>query len=1062
MQINLPSTIFSHIEINKDNFIVKLEVSDTLDSQGVGTWFNNDNIGDMLELVVIRAETEEMRRVLSCASTSPTLADPNLPSNRADVILWYHLLTSGQGASPSKRMELLDRVRKNTYVRKTSLNHDFVGSREQIIDSELEDGKTKVYYDFNFPLSRLDNDILDGTKPGDLDVSVFAFIKVNTDRIQEEMNFSFREGEYYHGNAVSEKIISNNEFQNTSFIYRTADNNIFHGTVEDDGSGEYRGLLDGQRVVLTKETIKNYKIMNNRDKTSLKSFKMGFNHTPYKIVKSSRVTNDSMFNGQNPAYFSDLHHTKNRFDNVLAMFSINKSELLERNTLFGPLLSSMSNLKKQEMVEKCRIKNLTIKRVRVTDQSERVTGINTTKNQYVKLDKNEPDTLLLSIGETEQGVFPEVNNDKVFFTEENMFVSNPSYGIKSYSFEDKEFKDITDGMYQYEIEVEITDPLINFLSEKLDSYNLEVSKLSQYYHFASSDKTYYNPNKKRFASKFGTIVRDEFNNDPEQFPWITAPAKYIDTLTEFAPRVSSTLKNKFLQGVSNIISPDTGNPDEINILLKLMEAAAGRLKEMSGLSKKPSISHTGGSQTQSSNQSSKKSGVKTHKESYRFSTIVNSESKKQFGYEYIAFGGTQTGIKRLNDEEYTARVEDETLKFFQTAEEKITFKARMLSRGTVGGVMRTIGRNRNFHFSLEDKKYSFLTPQSFINGSQNLPIPLENKDKYKDLQSLVSTNGEVGTVSARAEFTSTLFSVSVEKEGVEDSSQDRIEENHTQREVTGTENKINNFFETMERTLNGTVSPFIDSVSNEEIGNNVEIARKLPNQVKAILLNDGENNSNIQSDILTDMQAKYTSYGSVLYQLFYGQLVRVEYLSGFTKNSEGKTMINSPVWKELDGTTISSVAGQDILCRLRYYQSEDILFPIERNELFDINVYDSLFFVSISPAAALAPDDDDDTGTTDSDSFFGSAFGKGPGTPLFGTGDDGPTGDTGDTTGDTGDTTGDTGTSGGQGTTSAESKNRCILLDIERSSVGAAFQAAQSNVVINQDPTIDPSEIGND
>ena len=492
-----------------------------------------------------------------------------------------------------------------------------MGTKEQIIDSELEDGKTKVYYDFDFPLSRLDNDILDGIKPGDLYVSVLAFIKVNTERVQEEMNFSFREGEYYHGSAVSEKIISNNEFQNTSYIYRTADNNIFHGTVEDGGSGEYQGLLQtGQRVALTKETIKNYKIMNNRDKISLKSFKVGFNHTPYKVVKSSRVTNDNMFNGQKPAYFSDLHHTKNRFDNVLAMFSINKSELLERNTLFGPLLSSMSNLKKQEMVEKCRIKNLTIKRVRVADQSERVTGINTTKNQYAKLDKNEPDILLLSVGETEQGVFPEVNNDKVFFTEENMFVSNPSYGIKSYSFEDKEFKDITDGMYQYEIEVEITDPLINFLSEKLDSYNLEVSKLSQYYHFASSDKTYYNPNKKRFASKFGAIVRSEFNNDPEQLPWITAPAKYIDTLTEFAPRVSSTLKNRFLEGVSNIISPDTGNPDEINILLKLMESAAGRLKEMSGLSKKPSISHTGGSQAQSSNQSSKKSGKKTHKESY--------------------------------------------------------------------------------------------------------------------------------------------------------------------------------------------------------------------------------------------------------------------------------------------------------------------------------------------------------------------------------------------------------------------------------------------------------------
>ena len=129
MQINLPSIIFSHIEINKGNFIVKLEVSDTLDSQGVGTWFNNDNIMDMLELVVVKAETEEMRRVLSCATPAPTLADPDLPFKRADTILWYHLMSTGQTATQTEKMELLKRVRKNTYVRKRSLNHDFVGTK---------------------------------------------------------------------------------------------------------------------------------------------------------------------------------------------------------------------------------------------------------------------------------------------------------------------------------------------------------------------------------------------------------------------------------------------------------------------------------------------------------------------------------------------------------------------------------------------------------------------------------------------------------------------------------------------------------------------------------------------------------------------------------------------------------------------------------------------------------------------------------------------------------------------------------------------------------------------
>jgi len=1029
MKINLPSAIFNHIEINKENFITKLEVSDTLDSQGVGTWFNNDNIKDMLELVVIKSKTEEMRELLSCSTAAPTVADPSLSFSKALPILIYYMRKKNLPLNKTDIDNLYSRVRDNTHVVKRSLNHDFLGSKEEIINSEIEDGQTKVYYDFEFPFSRTDNDILDGTKPGDLDISVFAYVKVNNERVQEDLNFSFRKGECYYGTISSEKIISNNEFQNTSFVYRTDDNNVFFGEVEDSGEGSYAGILtSGQRVSLSKEGIKNYKIMNNRDKIALKSFKINFNHTPYKVVKTSKVTNDDLFNNQKPVYFSELYHTKNKSDNVVATFSINKEELLARNTLYGPLFSSMSNLKKQEMVEKCRFKNITIKRVRIADISGRVSGINTTKEEYAKLDKNEPDVLLLSLGETTAGVFPEINNEKIYFSEENVFITNPAFGVKSYTFEDKDFRNITDGMYQYHIEVEITDPLIGFLTEKLTSYNEEVSKLSEYYHFASSDKTYYNSNKKRFASKFGSLAREKFDNNPESYPWVSAPAKYIDTLTEFAPTISSTQKNKFLQGVSNVISPDTGNPDEINTLLKLMESASNRLSEMSGLSIKPSISHTAGAQTKTSNQSSKKNGIKTHREEYRFSAVVDSENKRNFGYDFLDLGSTTPGIKKITQESYEERVEEETLKFFQTAEETIKFRRGMI--------------NRSIDFSLEDKKLSFLTPSSFINGNIVSPLPLEDREDYKDLQSLVSTNGEVGTVSARTEFSSNLFSVTVGTEDEQANEQNRIEENHTQKEVTGTETKINNFFEIIERTLNGTINPFIDTITTAQVVANLEKIKELPNQIKAVILNDGDNNQDIQSEALSSMQQNYTSFGSVLYQLMYGQLVRVQYLSGYTKNSDGNTMIKSPVWRELDNIALSSAPGQELLCRLVYYKSDDDLFPIEKNELFDINVYDSLFYISISPAAGLAIQ-----------------------TPDGGFGDFTPEDDVDiETTQDglSDDTTSDSSSGSSQDTNNAESKNRCILLDNERANLGAAYQAAQSNIVINQDPSVDfdPTEVG--
>ena len=127
-----------------------------------------------------------------------------------------------------------------------------------------------------------------------------------------------------------------------------------------------------------------------------------------------------------------------------------------------------------------------------------------------------------------------------------MFTTNPSFGIKSYNFEDKGFKDITDGMYQYEIEVEITDPLIDFLAEKLETTMKKFPNSLNIIILPLLTRHTTIPNKKRFASKFGVdIVRGKYGNNPQEYAWVTAPAKYIDTLTEFAPESAIQRKTCF-------------------------------------------------------------------------------------------------------------------------------------------------------------------------------------------------------------------------------------------------------------------------------------------------------------------------------------------------------------------------------------------------------------------------------------------------------------------------------------------------------------------------------------
>ena len=136
------------------------------------------------------------------------------------------------------------------------------------------------------------------------------------------------------------------------------------------------------------------------------------------------------------------------------------------------------------------------------------------------------------------------------------------------------------------------------------------------------------------------------------------------------------------------------------------------------------------------------------------------------------------------------------------------------------------------------------------------------------------------------------------------------------------------------------------------------------------------------------------------------------------------------MWRELDSNSFPPPQAKTYLCRLSYYKSDDDLFPIERNELFDINVYDSLFFISFL-----------------SRTWCLNSGGFGDGIDTDGIDADGIDADGIDADGIDADRVSDDGVDGdgagqGQDRSNTESKNRCILLDNERANVGAAYQAA--------------------
>ena len=60
--------------------------------------------------------------------------------------------------------------------------------------------------------------------------------------------------------------------------------------------------------------------------------------------------------------------------------------------------------------------------------------------------------------------------------------------------------------------------------------------------------------------------------------------------------------------------------------------------------------------------------------------------------------------------------------------------------------------------------------------------------------------------------------------------------------------------------------------------------------------------------------------------LNYKKIVKVEYVDAYKTNSDGETLLKSPVWKTLDGASITNIQtnrpGATVLCRIRDWNAQ--------------------------------------------------------------------------------------------------------------------------------------------
>lgn len=311
------------------------------------------------------------------------------------------------------------------------------------------------------------------TLPSNIDnLVVFAFCFIDKEAMTSLYGFEI-DADYY-GPIKSEKIFENSEIVTTSYAFRNG-NQYWSGPVHVQNGVYMAGSYHTPRPhqVLTRIQVANTKIKDLREKIETK--------TSRKISTTN--------------YISNLIVSYNSETDVNCLFMINIINILNKKTKYGNFLSRASQQVLTEIMNRFRIKLLTIQRQRVKKtlfsgrlrtKKSMVQSVFSKKN-IIKSHDN-PQGIIVkntrlerngSYDVVEESFEGKITDYKKIATISEIFLDY-GFGIRTFQLNDYELTEDTPGIYKYNLSFQFVDPVEKFLQSTMKLMKTDISNLSVY------------------------------------------------------------------------------------------------------------------------------------------------------------------------------------------------------------------------------------------------------------------------------------------------------------------------------------------------------------------------------------------------------------------------------------------------------------------------------------------------------------------------------------------------------------------------------------------------------
>jgi len=709
--------------------IIKLDLlmKEQLDNGLIDTWFSNQDFQKYLRFVVVQSTDPLVTKILSASNNAIQIANINSETEAAVFVaeLMEELKELPEFASIGGRApayseedipELIELIKENTTARSVSIKEHMLNNKSLLNQQYRSTSSTGAQvFDFTF---RLRFEVPTKTPQH---LSYFAVSSLDIDQLIEDFNLDASDThlfELMNGKVAADTVINNGSLVSKSFIFRDVDGNIWSGPVHKSDGGWLTGTAESDiKNPVTKHEVENNKIQDFRDFDAVERLQLDFSvvqNRSFDInIPFKRLTNDNMDVPRSESYFSEAVLARDSRGACRLAFAMDYAKIIRDYTQYGALYSKSNQ---DELFNNVRIRSFLFKRRRVTKKFISLNQLGSPVEQRDAFDENEPDEILSYAGESKPGQFRTTASPSGTIRELEIKLDSEFDEVRHFTGIDLTMPLITDGFYQYGVEIEVEDKTQNFIRKKV--YALARAKYwLDYYYNTATLPNHFDPVSNRFTEEFIEKMYSIYGWETDQkpltsSPWIRPLITYLSILSFFR-KVPVDLK--FAAAMWKYLDPKSGNPRGIAMVQKLVENLMQRVSSAVGINLVER--RLGGLRSDSAGNFTSpgailvpgKPRVKTFKIEYYFSQVFDSNVPKDLGYDYLSRGplekeSSTDGLRVITGRAYAIRAELETLKYFTSSAPKIDM------------VQDSITYTEND--SIDKTALTFLSPSSVSIGRQ--------------------------------------------------------------------------------------------------------------------------------------------------------------------------------------------------------------------------------------------------------------------------------------------------------------------------------------------------------